>query len=73
MGRGYIQKQAHEPQGPLQGLDRTSGRYWTEPLINTMTLGPPFLPSLPSSMLGASYFFSVLAGLFGLSSDTVFS
>jgi hypothetical protein len=35
--RVYIQNEAHKPQKPLQGLDRTPGQYWTEPLIDTMT------------------------------------
>jgi hypothetical protein len=36
--RVYIQNQAHEPQKPLQGLDGDPSQYWTEPLINTMTV-----------------------------------
>jgi hypothetical protein len=39
--RVYIQNEAHKPQKPLQGLDRTPGQYWTEPLIDTMTLERP--------------------------------
>jgi hypothetical protein len=55
----YIQNEARKPHKPLQGLDKNPGQYWTEPLIDTMTLGSSFLPPLPSSALGSSWFFSV--------------
>ena len=42
----------------------------TEPLVDTITLGSPFLSFLLLSTLGSSFFFSVLAGLFSFSSNT---
>src|ERR1700761_1617796 len=44
----------------------------TNPLVDTMTLGSPFLSPLPPGALAACHLFSVLASLFGFPGHTVF-
>ena len=56
--RVYIQNEARKPHKPLQGLDKNPGQYWTEPLIDTMTLFSalsimkyPTLDTIPYSVM----------------------